>query len=360
MRPALVLDPDHGLRIVTEEQFGPALPVIPYDDEEQAIAQANDTWSGLCSSVWSDDPEHAMAVARRLRTGVTFFNNHNATAVDERAPFGGFNQSGVGRELGREGLLAFTETHVMSVPCLTAHRSTRCERPCSRRSRRRDDLREPPRRSPGSVGKAERPRRRISAGRSGSGRPTPPAAGGPVRLVATCVRARPRGLPVRSRRRTAGGSELLGDAEPGRELAEVGSVASAHERDPDPGTPGARCAAEPVDISLVVVRRVEVDDVRDPAHVDAAGGDVGSDQRVDMARCESCKAADAGAAIVAVDRRGRDAVGTQARDEPVGAALGPDEHERERAVCGELFDEGLRAILLFDRDKPMLDLDRGP
>ena len=116
MRPALVLDPDHDLRIVTEEQFGPVLPVIPYDDEEQAITEANDTWSGLCSSVWSADAEHAMAVARRLRTGVTFFNNHNATAVDERAPFGGFNQSGVGRELGREGLLAFTETHVMSVP----------------------------------------------------------------------------------------------------------------------------------------------------------------------------------------------------------------------------------------------------
>ena len=114
--PALVLDPDRSLRIVTEEQFGPALPVIPYDDEEQAIAQANDTWSGLCSSVWSADPDHAMAVAARLRTGVTFFNNHNATAVDERAPFGGFNQSGVGRELGAEGLLAFTETHVMSVP----------------------------------------------------------------------------------------------------------------------------------------------------------------------------------------------------------------------------------------------------
>jgi acyl-CoA reductase-like NAD-dependent aldehyde dehydrogenase len=116
MRPSLVLDPDRSLRIVTEEQFGPALPVIPYDDEEQAIAQANDTWSGLCSSVWSGDPDHAMTVARRLRTGVTFFNNHNATAVDERAPFGGFNQSGIGRELGREGLLAFTETHVMSVP----------------------------------------------------------------------------------------------------------------------------------------------------------------------------------------------------------------------------------------------------
>jgi acyl-CoA reductase-like NAD-dependent aldehyde dehydrogenase len=116
LRPALALNPAHDLKIVTEEQFGPALPVIAYDDEAEAVAMANDTWSGLCSSVWSADTEHARAVARRLRTGVTFFNNHNATAVDERAPFGGFNQSGIGRELGQEGLLEFTQTHVMSVP----------------------------------------------------------------------------------------------------------------------------------------------------------------------------------------------------------------------------------------------------
>ena len=114
--PSLVLDPAPELKIVTEEQFGPALPVIPYDDEAQAVALANNTWSGLCSSVWSADNEHAMKIARQLRTGVTFFNNHNATAVDERAPFGGFNQSGIGRELGREGLLEFTQSHVMAVP----------------------------------------------------------------------------------------------------------------------------------------------------------------------------------------------------------------------------------------------------
>jgi acyl-CoA reductase-like NAD-dependent aldehyde dehydrogenase len=114
--PSLVLDPGHDLRVVAEEQFGPTLPVIPYDDEAEAIALANETWSGLCSSVWSTDEEHALGVARQLRTGVTFFNNHNATAVDERAPFGGFNQSGIGREMGREGLLEFTETHVMSAP----------------------------------------------------------------------------------------------------------------------------------------------------------------------------------------------------------------------------------------------------
>jgi acyl-CoA reductase-like NAD-dependent aldehyde dehydrogenase len=116
MLPSLVLDPSPALGIVAEEQFGPALPVLPYDDEEQAIRLANATWSGLCSSVWSGDNEHAMRVARQLRTGVTFFNNHNATAVDERAPFGGFAQSGIGRELGREGMRDFTETHVMAVP----------------------------------------------------------------------------------------------------------------------------------------------------------------------------------------------------------------------------------------------------
>jgi acyl-CoA reductase-like NAD-dependent aldehyde dehydrogenase len=116
MLPSLVLDPEPSLGIVAEEQFGPALPILPYDDEEQAIRLANATWSGLCSSVWSGDTEHAMSVARQLRTGVTFFNNHNATAVDERAPFGGFAQSGIGRELGWEGMHDFTETHVMAVP----------------------------------------------------------------------------------------------------------------------------------------------------------------------------------------------------------------------------------------------------
>jgi acyl-CoA reductase-like NAD-dependent aldehyde dehydrogenase len=83
---------------------------------DKAIRLANATWSGLCSSVWSGDTEHAMKVARQLRTGVTFFNNHNATAVDERAPFGGFAQSGISRKLGREGMHDFTETHVMAVP----------------------------------------------------------------------------------------------------------------------------------------------------------------------------------------------------------------------------------------------------
>jgi len=116
MRPALVLNPSADERVVTEEQFGPALPIIPYDSEEDAVRQANDTWAGLCASVWSGDDEHAVRIGRQLRAGHIFFNNHNATAVDERAMFGGFNQSGMGRELGREGVLGFTETQVLAVP----------------------------------------------------------------------------------------------------------------------------------------------------------------------------------------------------------------------------------------------------
>ena len=84
MLPVLVLDPEPHLRIVQEEQFGPALPIIAYDTEEAVIAAANDSWAGLCSSVWSADAGHADSVARRLRAGVTFFNNHNAVAVDEQ------------------------------------------------------------------------------------------------------------------------------------------------------------------------------------------------------------------------------------------------------------------------------------
>jgi acyl-CoA reductase-like NAD-dependent aldehyde dehydrogenase len=114
LRPSLVLDPSPDARIVTEEQFGPSLPVIPFDDEDDAIRQANDTWSGLCSSVWSSDPEHVERVGSRLRSGTVFVNAHNAPWLDDRAPFGGFNQSGMGREMGVDGILAFTDTRSTS------------------------------------------------------------------------------------------------------------------------------------------------------------------------------------------------------------------------------------------------------
>ncbi|MEU1180086.1 aldehyde dehydrogenase family protein [Streptomyces sp. NPDC005820] len=116
LRPTLVLDPDPRLRIVTEEQFGPALPILPYDDLDSVLDHVNGDWSGLCSSVWSADPVRASALAERLRTGTTWINHANAVACDDRAPFGGFRQSGIGREMGPDGLLAFTEAHTVTVP----------------------------------------------------------------------------------------------------------------------------------------------------------------------------------------------------------------------------------------------------
>ena len=113
-RPTLVLDPDPGARIVREEQFGPALPILRYTDLDQVIDSVNEDWSGLCSSVWTADLDRAAQVASRLRTGTTWVNDANAIAQDDRAPFGGFRQSGMGRELSTEGLLEFTEPHTIT------------------------------------------------------------------------------------------------------------------------------------------------------------------------------------------------------------------------------------------------------
>ncbi len=116
LRPSLVLDPPENARVVGEEQFGPTLPILPFDDEDDAVTRANENWSGLCSSVWTADLDRAAAVARRLRTGYTFVNAHGAAHLDERAPFGGFNHSGMGREMGIEGLREFMDTHAVGFP----------------------------------------------------------------------------------------------------------------------------------------------------------------------------------------------------------------------------------------------------
>jgi aldehyde dehydrogenase (NAD+) len=96
--------------IAREEIFGPVLSVIPADSEAQAIDIANDTIYGLNASVFTNDIDRAYAAARELRTGNV---GHNALRWDQNIVFGGFKQSGIGREGGIEGLLPFLETKLV-------------------------------------------------------------------------------------------------------------------------------------------------------------------------------------------------------------------------------------------------------
>ncbi|MFK0159958.1 aldehyde dehydrogenase family protein [Streptomyces sp. NPDC090493] len=111
--PHVVRDVDHTAPVSCEEQFGPVVPLIAYDDEEQAVSWANDSEYGLCSSVWTADPDRGLAVARRIEAGSTFINAHSFDALDLRMPFGGVKQSGVGREYGTAGLSAYVEDHAI-------------------------------------------------------------------------------------------------------------------------------------------------------------------------------------------------------------------------------------------------------
>lgn len=110
--PALVVAPPADAGIVRHEQFAPALPVIPYDDLDGAVAAANDTDFGLCASVWSSDDALAADVASRLSAGTVFVNAHGISAIDMYAPMGGWKQSGFGVELGTEGMQAFARQRV--------------------------------------------------------------------------------------------------------------------------------------------------------------------------------------------------------------------------------------------------------
>lgn len=115
-KPALVYNADPALSMVREEQFGPCLPIMKFKTEQEAVAAANDSIFGLCSSVWTEDAERAMRLARRIEAGYTYINGHGPMAQDGRGPFGGFKQSGIGRNLGYDGVLAFAEPHSVSAP----------------------------------------------------------------------------------------------------------------------------------------------------------------------------------------------------------------------------------------------------
>jgi aldehyde dehydrogenase (NAD+) len=101
------------MAIASEEVFGPVLSVIPYDTEDEAVAIANDSIYGLAGAVWSGDPDRARRVARRLRTGSV---DINGSYFNPLAPFGGYKQSGNGRELGTYGFAEFYELKAIQEP----------------------------------------------------------------------------------------------------------------------------------------------------------------------------------------------------------------------------------------------------
>ncbi|MEZ0342769.1 aldehyde dehydrogenase [Mycobacterium sp. pV006] len=106
--PPTVLTPQRGDRTVTEEIFGPVVAVLPFEDEADAVALANDTEYGLSGSIWTDNLSRALRVTRAIEAGNLSVNSHSS--VRYSTPFGGFKQSGLGRELGPDAPLSFTET----------------------------------------------------------------------------------------------------------------------------------------------------------------------------------------------------------------------------------------------------------
>jgi acyl-CoA reductase-like NAD-dependent aldehyde dehydrogenase len=100
------------MSIAREEIFGPVLSVITYRDDDEAVQLANDSDYGLSGSVWTADASRGLAVARRVRTGS--FGINQPYSMDPAAPFGGVKASGIGRELGREGLEGYLDVKAIS------------------------------------------------------------------------------------------------------------------------------------------------------------------------------------------------------------------------------------------------------
>lgn len=107
MRPAVLADVDNAWRVAQEEIFGPIVCLLPFDTEEEAVRLANDSPFGLSGTIWTRDLGRAIRVAKRIRTGNLSVNS--ASSVHTEAPFGGFKQSGIGREMGMSAVQLYTE-----------------------------------------------------------------------------------------------------------------------------------------------------------------------------------------------------------------------------------------------------------
>jgi aldehyde dehydrogenase (NAD+) len=113
VQPTVFADVDNSMTIAQEEIFGPVLAVIPYDTEDEAIRIANDSVYGLAGSVWTTNNDKAIEIAKQIRTGTYAVNMYGN---DPGAPFGGYKNSGIGRENGPEGIEAYCETKSVLLP----------------------------------------------------------------------------------------------------------------------------------------------------------------------------------------------------------------------------------------------------
>lgn len=111
--PTIVKDIKDDARLVCEEQFGPILPVLKFSDLDDAVRRANDTYYGLCGSVWTNDLAKGAEIAARLEVGTAWVNQHRATLPN--VPFGGAKQSGLGRQYSMLGLKGYMEAQVISI-----------------------------------------------------------------------------------------------------------------------------------------------------------------------------------------------------------------------------------------------------
>src|SRR5262249_41887650 len=108
LQPTVLVEVDKASRCWREEIFGPVVCITPFDDEAQMISEVNDSPYGLSGSLWTNDLRRALRVARSVESGVLSINSHSSVHVE--APFGGFKQSGIGRDLGMTAMEGYTET----------------------------------------------------------------------------------------------------------------------------------------------------------------------------------------------------------------------------------------------------------
>jgi aldehyde dehydrogenase (NAD+) len=113
IQPTVFADVQDDMTIAREEIFGPVMSVIPFKSVDEVITRANRTTYGLAAAVWTRDIKKALAISNSVRAGTVWVNCYNV--LDTRAPFGGFKQSGIGRELGEYGLQQYTEIKTVTV-----------------------------------------------------------------------------------------------------------------------------------------------------------------------------------------------------------------------------------------------------